>query len=166
MPTCTKSATLMGIAEPRLVNQSPCRSTNTKMPKGRSYTHTTQFTWTQKGKWFIMLPSREGHGQMAVMSSVRSYTLIFAFRVPTTSACFDIARMHSQADRQIYALPCTATRTQAADVQSHNVTCTLYVYMSYYRYLPLFPCTPPPSIDLRRPPEHSYELAATPALNI
>jgi len=37
-------------AEPRPVNQSPSQSTNTKMPKGRSYTHTTQFTWNPKRK--------------------------------------------------------------------------------------------------------------------
>ena len=36
--------------ELRLVNQSPSQSTNTKMPKGTSYTHTTQFAWNPKRK--------------------------------------------------------------------------------------------------------------------
>ena len=46
------------------------------------------------------------------------------FMFLTTSTCFNIAHMHSQADRQIDVLPC------AANVQSHDVTCALYVYMS------------------------------------
>jgi len=52
--------------ELRLVNQSPSRSTNTKMLKGRSYTHTQlSLPGTQKGKPLIILSSQKGLGQMA-----------------------------------------------------------------------------------------------------
>ena len=39
-------------------------------------------------------------------------------------------------------------------------------YPAHRRHLQLFPCAPLPSINLSRPPENSYELAATHAIKI